>query len=212
VRIDTAIVPLATLLPFFGSTLVKSLVSGRVPDADDWASSTEKLLTALVAEQTHTSAERAQILADLARIEEKIDRMALASFEAAMHTGHALLRQAQRAWRRSDERDRLLQEARLQYTHAASSAPNPFTYTDAQAYLAATWLLLGSVEDTEATLAEAADALIRVAGGPRSTDWDFWNLVRTLGRNAWSIQDRLLKIQKTRQLLGVAPRDAPLPY
>ena len=116
--------PLAFLLPALGSTAVRVLVSGSPPDAGAWGSFTEKLLGVLVVEQSRTSC-------DLARIEAKLDQLsvqvAVQPYVTAMRSGGMLLEQAQRGWRSPSDRELLLHEARMQYVHAASSAPDEAT-------------------------------------------------------------------------------------
>jgi hypothetical protein len=223
-------VPLASLLPLLGSTVVKALVVGQRPGPEVWGSFSEKFLGAILVEQAQTAA-------TLARIEAKIDRMALAPYENAMRTGRTLLEQAQRAWRRPEDRERLLHEARMQYVQAVSAAPDRSTAADAQVYLGMTWLLLGSIEDTKATLAEAALTLFpfpEFASYP--ADRNAWKRDLTPGQRIWALvnpgaaysyqqehsqrqieagkprEERMMEnlraVQQARRLLGVSTKDA----
>jgi hypothetical protein len=168
-------------------------------------------------------------------IEAKLDQLsvqvAVQPYMTAMRSGGTLLGQAQRGWRSPRDRQRLLHEARMQYVQAAAGAPDQATAVDAEVYLAMTWLLLGSLEDTRAILADAALTLEQIVDGivdpilawRNSPDDSMRSVVGHIFDSTRSSTDPLDQpelrvrmeqprdLQDMRRLLGMPPADSSKP-
>ena len=226
---------LEIVLPYLGSKVVKSLITGNGPDADAWASFAGQLLGVLVAQQSRTNE-------TLGRIEAKVDRIAVQDHENALRRGFALLESAQRSWRAAPDRRRLLHEAQMAFVEAASAAPDDLARARSHIPVGITWLLMGSANDMRGELDAAAKLLIPVALGPRvmtAAEYQaLWGEVRrelspierfftekerpefhrrrterehAMTRQIEAAVEELGPVQQARRALGAAPADAPIP-
>ena len=106
------------------------------------------MLTALIADRAETDR-------TLQRIEQKLDRLADASYAQSLRAGLRLLDDAQPPWRQEQDRERLLHDARSRFVDAAAAASGPVPQALADWHLALAWALSGSVHDSLTALGRA---------------------------------------------------------
>lgn len=142
-------IPVTAVIPLLGPA-IKLLTDGRGPGGE-WGAQVTNILSALLAqgEDTNTT---------LTRIEEKLDRLTLQSFQHSYRSALNLLEEASPEWRDPQERERLIAEARNRLSDALASAPDPLSKGVTEWYLGLAWLLSRSAEDCDRAMRRAADA------------------------------------------------------
>jgi hypothetical protein len=142
-------IPVTAVIPLLGPA-IKLLTDGRGPGGE-WGGQVTNILSALLAqgEDTNTT---------LTRIEEKLDRLTLQSFQHSFGSALNLLEEASPARRDPLERERLIAEARNRLSDALASAPDPLSKGVTEWYLGLAWLLSRSAEDCDRAMRRAADA------------------------------------------------------
>lgn len=142
--------PFSLVLTTLAHTAIRALIEGETPTAAAWAQATTAVLEALLAERPTTSA-------TLERIEAKIDALRRSQFDHPFQAGLHFLVEAQPRWRKQEDRERALSEARSRFVDAATAATDDLAALVSYWYLALTWLLLRSPQDCLLYLARAAD-------------------------------------------------------
>lgn len=142
--------PFTVVASALASTAVKALVKGETPDRDAWASAAGAVISVLLSQQHETNV-------TLRRIEEKVDRLALQSYEGPLRAGMRFLADAQPEWREWPERKKYLDDARGRFFDAAAVAPDPLSAAIAEWHVAIAWLLSGSLPDSLFALERARD-------------------------------------------------------
>jgi hypothetical protein len=157
-------IPAVTLIPMLSSA-ARMLIGGSPPSKAEWNSEVTGLLEALLAQ-------RDQMVANLNRIEQKIDGLMRQDFEHSFGTALNLLEEAAPAHRDLKERDRMLAAARDHLVRADVAADDPLAKATAECYLGLAWLLSRSKQDCDLAMRRAADhcfGALHHASGESST-------------------------------------------
>ncbi len=143
----------ATLAVKGGGRLIRAAVENRSLGSQDVGEVASAFLEALVAGQRKADA-------DLARIEQKLDKLETDPYHAAMTSGTLLLADAAAGHRRPEDRQQMLDDGRQAFADAVGHARGrPIDLARAQVMYGMTWAALGSGDDLSLALNRATRAL-----------------------------------------------------
>src|ERR1700722_2745228 len=143
----------SAVLTVLASNIVKSVVSGKKPDRDEWGDVASSILNVLVSGQARTDMTLTTIRSD-------IKALRIADYENSMRAGIRHLEDARAVWRTSSTREASLQQARGKFIEGAASAPDELSLASSEWHIAITWLLSESVPDCLVALRRSADAAL----------------------------------------------------
>ncbi|SHN44641.1 hypothetical protein [Cryptosporangium aurantiacum] len=146
--------PVTMLVATLGTQAVRTVLVQGVYTDDGWDAAGATLLTDVLGALLGTEQETE---ATLQRVEEKLDALKVGRFQLPLQAAIRHLREARQEWRSTQDRGRLLEQARFLLTEACVAAPDGASRATAEWHLALTWLLSGSPRDCWEALTRARD-------------------------------------------------------